>query len=298
MSNFKLKGTYTALITPFNDDLTVDFASLEKIVEYQISSNIDGLVLLGSTAEAMTLTMKEKFAIIIKVQEQVNGRIPLIVGTGSNDTQATIEFTTLAKEHNFDAAMLVTPYYNKPSQDGLLHHYLSIAEAVDIPQIIYNVPGRTGTNILPETVVYLSQQSDRFIGIKESSGDIEQIMRIIRDVRDGFVVLSGDDALAVPTVFMGGEGLISVLSNYAPKLVKECVNYALNKEYDKALDTHYDLLDLMQLNFIETNPVPVKAFAKSLGLITTDAVRLPLIPLSDKSKSIIATAVSEFRSKL
>ncbi|MDR0926661.1 MAG: 4-hydroxy-tetrahydrodipicolinate synthase [Ignavibacteria bacterium] len=293
MKKLKLQGTFTALITPFNKDLSVDFESLISLVEHQVQSGVDGLVVLGSTAESQTLEMKERIAVMLKVQEAVNGRIPIIVGAGSNDTRATIEFTMLVKEYGFSGVLLVAPYYNKPSQEGLFNHFLSISEAVDIPQIIYNVPSRTGVNITADTCIKIAMNCKNVIGVKEASGDLEQMMEIIHRSPEGFNLVSGDDALALPIIFAGAKGVISVLSNYAPKQFSDCIRFAIRGKIGDAVKSHYNLFELMQLNFIETNPVPVKAFMKELGLINTNLVRLPLVPITEGSEEVIKLAIKK-----
>jgi 4-hydroxy-tetrahydrodipicolinate synthase len=292
MKRTNLKGTYTALITPFNDDLSVDFDALDRLVDNQLAANIDGLVVLGSTAEAQTLSMKEKVAIILKIQEKVNGRVPIIVGTGSNDTRATIEFTMFANEHNFDGVLLVAPYYNKPSQEGLYQHFLAISESIDISMIVYNVPSRTGINVLPETVQRIAESCKNVIGIKESSGDVEQIMDVIRLTPREFITMCGDDSLGVPTIFMGAMGVVSVLSNYAPKRFGDCVRFAMQRNITETNKLHYELFDLMKINFIETNPVPVKAIMKELGFIKNHLVRMPLVPITIENLDLIKKVLS------
>jgi 4-hydroxy-tetrahydrodipicolinate synthase len=287
MKKLNLHGTYTALITPFDKELDVDFENLYEIVEKQISSGVEGLVVLGSTGEAATLAMKEKIAIMLKVQEKVNGRVPVIVGTGSNDTKETIEFTMVATEYNFDGILLVAPYYNTPSQEGLYQHFLAISEAVDIPQIIYNVPARTGVNIEPETQQKIAEDCKNVVGTKEASGDLEQIMEVIRHSPEGFTVMSGDDFIAVPSILAGAKGVVSVLSNYAPKMLGDCIRLAESGKFAEAMKAHYELYDLMQVNFIESNPVPVKAIMKELGLVKHSDVRLPLVPIQEANLQLI-----------
>jgi len=284
MKTLNLNGTYTALITPFNENsLEVDFRAIVPIIEKQISSGIEGVVVLGSTGEAATLSMKEKIATMLKVQEAVNGRIPVIVGTGSNDTKATIEFTMVAAEYNFDGVLLVAPYYNKPTQEGIFQHYLVISERVDIPQIIYNVPSRTGVNISAETQLKIAEECLNVVGTKEASGDFEQIMEVIRHSPEGFTVMSGDDAIAVPAIFAGAKGVISVISNYAPKMFSDCIRLAKAGKVVEAMAACYELFDLMQVNFIESNPVPAKTIMKELGIISNCIVRQPLAPIQEEN---------------
>ena len=289
MKKTDLRGTFTALITPFKNDLSVDFEKINELIDRQLEANIEGLIILGTTGESQTLTMSEKFEIILKIQERVNGKIPLIVGTGSNDTRATIELTKIVSEYNFDGVLLVAPYYNKPTQSGLYQHFLAISEAVDIPMVVYNVPGRSGVNILPATVQKIAENCKNVIGIKESSCNIEQIMEVIRTTPNNFITMCGDDVLAVPSIFMGCNGVVSVLSNYAPKQFGDCVRMALQGNITEANKIHYELFDLMQINFIETSPAPAKAIMKELNILENDLVRMPLVSMSENGLRSIKT---------
>lgn len=290
MKPLKLEGTITALVTPFKNNYEVDFDALDRVVELQLKSGINGIVVLGSTGEAATLSEKEKLDVILAVQKKVNGKIPVIVGVGSNNTKATIENAKNAAKYNFDAVLIVCPFYNKPTQEGLFQHFNAISEAVDIPQIIYNVPGRTGTNISAETQIRIASECKNVIATKEASGNLEQMMQIIKYSPKDFTLLCGDDALAVPCICAGGRGIISVLSNYAPKMFTQCINFALNGQYKEAMKIHYELFEFMKVNFIESNPIPVKAFMSELGLIQ-NVLRMPLLPISDKNKKLIQELV-------
>ncbi|MFY8159869.1 MAG: 4-hydroxy-tetrahydrodipicolinate synthase [Candidatus Kapaibacteriota bacterium] len=286
------KGTITALVTPFKDDLSIDFEKLKKLIDFQINEGIDALVIAGTTGESATLSSKEKLALIIQAIEFADGKIPIIAGTGSNNTAETIDMTLLAKEHGADAVLLVAPYYNKPSQEGLYYHYKAIADAVDIPQIIYNVPSRSSVNISSEIQLKLAEDCPNIVATKEASGNLEQIMEIVRNAPDNFNVLSGDDATTLPVILMGGMGVISVISNYAPKMFSECVNAALNGNYDLALDMHYKLFDLMRLNFIEPNPVPAKTILSMMGYMEEN-FRLPLVPITVAGREKLAKAAKD-----
>lgn len=288
----KISGTITAIVTPFNDDLSVDIESFKNLLDFQIEEGIDGVVVCGSTGESATLSTKEKLSLIITAVEHINGRIPVIAGTGSNNTQDTIDLTLLAKEHGADAALLVAPYYNKPDQEGLYHHYMAIAEAVDLPQIIYNVPGRAGVNILPDTQLRLAEEVPHIIATKEASGDLEQIMTIIKYKPENFLVFSGDDTLTLPITLLGGDGVISVLSNYAPKQFGEMVRHALKGNIKSARKLHYNLMNLMMINFIETNPIPVKTILSMMGYCK-DNFRLPLLPIKIENKIELEIALKE-----
>jgi len=284
------RGVITAIVTPFKSNLDIDFDAFERLIEFQIERNIDGIVVCGTTGESPTLSHKERIALIIKAIQVANGRVPIIAGTGTNDTKATIELSLLAKSEGADAILLVAPYYNKPTQLGLLQHFLAISEQVEIPQIIYNVPGRTGVNISAETQIEIANQCKNVIATKEASGNVEQAMNIIKSAPANFALLSGDDALTLPLMSVGAKGIVSVLSNYAPKELKEMVKFALDGDFEQARKIHYELLDLMQLNFIESNPVPAKAALGLMGLINP-YVRLPLVPISQSNLDKIGNAM-------
>jgi 4-hydroxy-tetrahydrodipicolinate synthase len=292
MKKFTPHGLITALITPFKKDGSVDFNALKKLIDYQVENKADAIVVCGSTGESATLTTRDKQAIIIQAVEYSAGRIPVIAGTGTNETQFTLDMSIFAKEHGADAILLVTPYYNKPTQEGLYEHYHLIANNVDIPQIIYNVPGRTGVNIKPETVKKLADTCPNIVAIKESSGNMEQIMEIIHITNDGFAVLSGDDYLAIPVISIGGKGIISVISNYAAGQFAGCIHAAMDGKLKEARKLHYDLLELMDLNFIESNPIPVKYAVSLLGMCK-EVYRLPMTPLlPDNKKKIKASMIA------
>jgi 4-hydroxy-tetrahydrodipicolinate synthase len=292
MKSLNLKGTITAIITPFQKDGTVDFDNLERIINFQIDNGVEGLVVCGSTGESATLTTKEKQAIIIKSLEFAKGRIPIIAGTGSNDTQVTLDMTLIAKELGAAAALIVAPYYNKPSQDGLFEHYKLIADSVDIPIILYNVPGRTGCNITADTQIKLANSCKNIVATKEASADLEQMMFIIKNSPEHFTLLSGDDALTIPIISIGGKGVISVISNYAPKQFSDLVRFALKGKNKEALEIQYNLLELMDLNFVETNPVPVKTIMTMLGY-SKDVFRLPLLPAKADTKKKLKAALQK-----
>jgi 4-hydroxy-tetrahydrodipicolinate synthase len=286
MKKYIPKGTITAIVTPFKQDLSIDFDAFERLVNFQIENKVDGLVVCGSTGESATLSHKERLALIIKAVEISNGKVPIIAGTGTNDTKATIELSLVAKEEGADALLLVAPYYNKPTQLGILQHYLAVSEQVDIPQIIYNVPGRTGVNINADTQIEIAKQCENVVATKEASGNIEQIMKVIKHSPRNFVVLSGDDATTLPLIAAGAKGVVSVFSNYAPAQLVELVQLALKGNFKAARNIHYKYLKLMDLSFIESNPVPAKAILSLMGIIEGH-VRLPLVPLSKNNLMII-----------
>ena len=292
MKKLLLHGTITALVTPFKKDGSVDFNGLEKLIDYQIENGANGILVCGSTGESATLSHKERQAIIIKTIEYAAGRITVIAGTGTNETQSSHDLTLFAKEHGADAALLVTPYYNKPTQQGVYEHFRLIAENVDIPQILYNVPGRTAINMLPETQLKLAENCSNIVATKEASGDINQMMDILKYAPSDFSLFAGDDSLAVPVIAIGGKGVISVISNYACKDFSKCINLALEGKINEAMKIHYELMDLMYLNFVESNPIPVKS-AMAIMKLTNEIYRLPLISIKPENKRKIKKALKE-----
>jgi 4-hydroxy-tetrahydrodipicolinate synthase len=283
MSKISLQGTITALITPFKEDGSVDFNTLKKLINFQIKHGVEGIVVCGTTGESATLTLKEKQAIIIRAVEYSAGRIPIIAGTGTYETESTKDLTLIAKEHGANAALIVAPYYVKPTQDGLFEHFRLIANQVDIPIIIYNIPSRTGVNMLPETQIRLAEECKNVIAVKEASGNLEQFMNIIKYAPKHFSLLAGDDSLAVPAIAIGAKGVVSVIGNYAPKEFGDCVRLALSGKFKEAMKIHYALFELMKLNFCETNPTPVKAAMAMMGM-TKEVYRLPLLMLTLNNK--------------
>ena len=274
-----LEGAFVAIVTPFKNN-NIDEEALRNLVEFQIKEGTNGIVPCGTTGESATLTYDEHCKVIDIVIDQAKKRVPVIAGTGSNSTHETIYFTKHAKEAGADAALIITPYYNKPTQKGLYEHFKSIAENVDIPIIIYNVPGRTACNILPDTVIALSKIKN-IVGIKEASLSLDQAAQIIKEAHQDFIVLSGEDSLTYPLLCIGAKGVISVASNIVPKKMSEMCKYIKNNEYEKAKEIHYELFDLFKALFYETNPIPVKKAMYLMGLIT-DEIRLPLVNLSEE----------------
>jgi 4-hydroxy-tetrahydrodipicolinate synthase len=286
-------GCYTALITPFrNGDL--DIPALRTLVERQILGGVSGLVPCGTTGETPALSTREWETVVTTVIETTQGRVPVIAGTGSNGTATTIERTQRAQELGADAALVVTPYYNKPTQEGLYQHFAAIANATDIPLVLYNVPGRTGVNMLPETVLRLSTIPG-IAAIKEASGSLDQSSQILGESPEGFAVLSGDDSLTLPIMGVGGTGVVSVVSNIVPEAVTELTAAALAGDYATARTIHHALFDLCRAMFCETNPVPVKAAAALLGICTPE-VRLPLAPLSESGQRRVEAALAAWLS--
>jgi len=292
MMKLPLSGTITALVTPMNSDGSIDHASLKNLIDMQIRNGITAIVPCGSTGESATMSVDEKCSVIRTTVEHAAGRVPVIAGTGSNDTMAAILMTRKAKELGADAVLLVSPFYNKPTQRGLIAHFSAIAESCDIPQILYNVPGRTASNMLAETQLALAERYTHIIATKEASADLEQIMEIIRNRPEHFTVLAGDDSLALPIIASGGHGVISVLSNYAPKQFGNCIKAAVEGRWEEARAAHYALFELMKLNFIETNPIQVKGILSKMG-ICQEAYRLPMQPLLPENKERLRLALQE-----
>jgi 4-hydroxy-tetrahydrodipicolinate synthase len=280
MTQNKFTGTGVAIVTPFRKDISVDFKSLEKLLEHIIKNGIDYIVALGTTGESATLSKDEKQAVINYVIEVVDGRVPLVVGMGGNNTQELVNCINSTDFKNIDAILSVAPYYNKPSQQGMYEHFKAIASASPVPVIIYNVPGRTSSNISADITVRLAHEIKGIIAVKEASGNLSQIMKIIRNKPKGFQVISGDDALTLPIVAAGGAGVISVAANAYPREVSDMVNYALKSDMVRACEIHYRLMDMVEALFEEGNPSGVKAVLEILKICTCN-VRLPLLPVSD-----------------
>ncbi len=280
MTQKKFTGTGVAIITPFRKDRSIDFKSLEKLLEHIINNDVDYVVALGTTGESVTLSKDEKNAVINYVIEVVNNRVPLVVGMGGNNTQEIANSIKSNSFKNIDAILSVAPYYNKPSQEGIYEHFKSIAEACPVPVIIYNVPGRTSSNISAETTVRLARDVKGIIAVKEASGNLCQIMNIIRNKPRNFLVISGDDIITLPMIAVGGAGVISVAANAFPKEVSDMVNYALKNDMAKANEIHYMLMDLINVLFEEGNPSGIKAVLDILKICPNN-LRLPLLPVSD-----------------
>ena len=288
-----LRGCATALVTPFKSDGTVDEKSLRDLVEYQITGGIQLLVPCGTTGESATMTEEEDQFVIRTTVEVARGRAKVIAGTGSNSTAAAIEGSKRARELGADAVLVVAPYYNKPTQEGLYQHFGAIADAVSgLPIVIYNVPGRTSSNISSQTALRLARDFENIAAVKEASGNLSQIMEILRDRPEGFKVLSGDDSLTLAIIALGGDGLISVASNEAPTLMSRCINLALDGDWNEARVLHYRLLSLMEVNFIESSPGPVKAAMAMMGLLEEN-FRLPLVPIQDKSRACVREVLED-----
>lgn len=272
------EGTYTALVTPFRN-AEVDYPALAQLLERQVQARVDGVVPCGSTGESATLSHDEHERIIAFVIEKAAKRVKVIAGTGSNNTRESVRLTKFAEEHGADGALLIAPYYNKPTQEGIYAHYAAVADAVPLPQLVYNIPGRSAVNIAPETLARLAQH-ENVVGVKEASGSLDQVSRVIEACGPSFTVLSGDDTLTLPILAVGGRGVIAVISNVVPGALVELVQAALAGDYARARSAHYTLLPLMRAMGLETNPIPVKAALAALGHIANE-LRLPLTPLSE-----------------
>lgn len=292
-SPFIFRGVATALVTPLLQDGAVDEFSLRRLVEFQITNGIHGIVPCGTTGESATLTHAEHHHVMDIVVDQTKGRIPVIIGAGSNSTREAISLTQHARAIGASAVLSIAPYYNKPTQPGFFEHYKAITEAVDIPIIVYNCPGRTGSNITAETTLRLAELPG-IAGIKEASGNVPQIMEIIRNKPKNFVVLSGDDAIALPLLSVGCDGVVSVVANEVPKQFSAMVRFALEENFVEARRIHNDLLPLMNANFIESNPIPVKSALAMMGLIH-EVYRLPLTKMSSEHRFAMRRILEELQ---
>jgi len=291
MSKKSFRGTGTALVTPFKSDGSIDERALRALVDFQIAEGIDMILPCGTTGEGATLSWDETDRVTQIVIEQARGRVPVIVGAGSNSTAEAIEGTKHAARLGADGVLSVGPYYNKPTQQGFFEHFKAIAEAENIPIVVYNVPGRTASNIEAKTMLRLAEIPN-IVAVKEASGNLGQIMDILRDRPSNFRVLSGDDALTLSVIAMGGDGIVSVVSNEAPRMMTDMVHAALDGNFAKARELHYKLLPLMNMNFIESNPIPVKAAMAMMGLLEEN-YRLPMVRIGAGNREKLAKVVEE-----
>ncbi|WP_442787772.1 4-hydroxy-tetrahydrodipicolinate synthase [Flavobacterium suncheonense] len=288
-----LIGTGVALVTPFKKDFSVDTEALKRIVNYVIDGGVEYLVVLGTTAESATLTADEKELVIATVKEANNGRLPLVLGVGGNNTMKVVEELKTRDFSGFTAILSVSPYYNKPTQEGIYQHFKMIAENSPIPVIVYNVPGRTASNMLPSTVLRLANDFKNIIGIKEAAGDIVQAMKIIENKPKDFLVISGDDMITLPMVLAGGAGVISVIGEGFPKEFSEMVRLGLQRKVDEAYKLHYLLAESIDMIFEQGNPGGIKEVFKALGL-SENTVRLPLVNVNED----LAKRLSAFVKKV
>jgi 4-hydroxy-tetrahydrodipicolinate synthase len=277
MAYINLKGMGVALVTPFKSDKSIDFEALGRLLEYQLKNSIDYLVVLGTTAETPALTADEKRQVREFVVERVNGRVPLVLGMGGNNTMGVVEEIKSTDLTPFKAILSVVPYYNKPSQEGIYQHYSVIAKASPVPVILYNVPGRTGVNMAPETTLRLAKEFSNIIGVKEASGNIQQMDEIIKNKPADFMVISGDDGITFPLLTLGAIGVISVIGNAFPKEFSKMVRLALEGDYERALAIHHRFTELFKLLFVDGNPAGVKCVLNAMGFIENE-LRLPLVP--------------------
>ena len=285
-------GALSAIVTPFRDG-AIDEAALREFIEWQIQSGIDGIVACGSTGESATLGHAEHEQVIKLAIEQARKRIPVLAGTGSNSTAEALRLTSFAREAGADGALMISPYYNKPTQEGIYKHFKTIATTVDLPIIVYNIPSRTGSNILPETFARMCDVKN-IVGIKEASGSIDQISEIRRLCGDRLVIMAGDDSFALPDMVLGGKGVISVISNVMPRETHELTAAALAGDFARARDIHFRLLPLMRALFIETNPIPVKMALALMGKCSPE-MRMPLLQLSGGATEKLRSVMKELR---
>lgn len=288
----ELRGVFTALVTPFRNG-ELDEKALKKLIEFQLAGGVDGIVPCGTTGEAPTLSYEEHERVIELTVKYVKGKVPVIAGTGSNSTKEAIELTRSAKKLGADMCLLTTPYYNKPTQEGLLRHFLEIAQSVPVPLVLYNIPGRTGVNMTPETIAQLARTKN-IVGIKEAAGSLTQVSDIYRLTKGRFAILSGDDNLFLPMMSVGAVGVISVFSNIMPRELKTLYRaFMVEQDMAKALKVHTKLMPVFQAMFIETNPIPVKEALYRMGMIARE-YRLPLCPMSEKNAAFLKGLLGEY----
>lgn len=283
----------TAMITPFNKDLSIDYVALEKIVNRLIDTGTDAILVAGTTGETPTLTHEEEREIFAFVKKVVNGRVKIIMGAGSNSTKTAVESSIKAKEIGADAILTVVPYYNKPSQKGMYEHFSAIAKAVDLPIILYNIPGRTGVNMLPSTIAKLAKEFKNIVAVKQSNADLDLISDIKSLCPEDFLIYSGDDSLTIPMMSLGAHGVISVASHVVGKQIKEMVSAFKAGKNNEALKIHLELFPLFKKLFMAPNPVPVKAVLAKMGIINED-VRQPLVTLDDEEKEVLFSVVNKY----
>ena len=287
---FELKGAMVAIVTPFTDG-KIDEETFRKLIRRQIENGIDGIVPCGTTGEAATMDSKEYEKVVGITVEEYKGKVPVLAGAGTNNTKKVIELAKKAQNLGADAILSVAPYYNKPTQEGLYQHYKAIADNIEIGLVLYNVPGRTSVNILPQTAIRLSE-IDNIVGIKEASGSLNQVSTIIEGKADNFNVISGDDFLTLPMMSIGASGIISVTANVTPDLVAEQYDAIVEKDFTRAMELHHKLFKLHEAMFYETNPIPVKTSLYLMGLIKEE-FRLPLCKMSDNNKDKLKKSLKE-----
>ncbi|MCK4696239.1 MAG: 4-hydroxy-tetrahydrodipicolinate synthase [Candidatus Cloacimonetes bacterium] len=287
-----LKGSYVALVTPFKNN-EIDYNALENLIDFHLENNTDGILFCGTTGESPALASDEKEQLVRFGLKKINKKIPVMMGTGTNNLHHTVSATIKAREWGVDYALVITPYYNKPTQNGLYHFFKEVVLNTDIPIVIYNVPGRTGVNIHSETTLKLAHEFENIVGIKEASGNLVQLSEIVKDAPEGFSVMSGEDALNLPILSCGGKGAISVTANIVPQKVHQLISYFFKNNFSKALSLHQELLELNNVLFIETNPIPVKEALHMMEKIERE-IRLPLYYLLEKNREILKKVLNKY----
>lgn len=289
----KFKGAITALATPFKENKSIDILAFKKFIEFQIKSGVDGIVPAASTGEAATMTLSDYELVLKTAVSASQKRAPVIAGASHNNTAYAVELSKIAKKAGVNALLHTNPYYNKPTLSGLIAHFKEIAK-VGLPIIIYNVPGRTGANMSADTTIAIAKAVPEVVGIKEATGDMNQVTNIVKGVSDDFSVLSGDDATTLPLMSLGGAGCISVVANEIPKEFTQMIHFAMEGDFESARLLHYEWLDLMNANFIESNPIPVKTALSAMGYIK-EVFRLPLTEMSPKNKEAFMNIVKKHK---
>ena len=289
MPDLLFRGTAPALVTPFTPDDELDEAAFRRLIDFQIDGGMEALVVLGTTGENPTVTHAERRRLVDVAVEQTDGRVPVVVGTGTNDTAQSVAFSKEAVAAGADALLVVGPYYNKPTPNGLVRHVSMIAEAADAPVLLYNVPGRTGSNITAETTLRIADEVPAVFGVKEASGNLSQITDLLAHRPDGFGVYSGDDDLTLPMLVLGADGLVSVIANAVPGEVSEMVRLGLSGDFEAARERHFALLDAMRASFFEANPGPIKAVLAEMGMME-ESVRPPLDTVTDETRRRVLDA--------
>ena len=287
-----LKGSIVALVTPFKKDLSIDDNKLRELINWHIKKGTDAILVCGTTGESATQTHDEHRKIIDTAIEEVNGRVPVVAGCGSNSTEEALGLVKYAQEKGADYALVITPYYNKPTQQGLYEHFRYIARNSSIPVLLYNVPGRTGVNMLPETTAKLYKEFDNIAGSKEATGSLEQNIALMSLVDENFLLFSGDDATILPMISIGSRGVISVIANILPDMTHELADAALNGDYARARRLQFDMYELIRAMFIETNPIPVKTALSMMGICQAD-FRLPLCGMTDSNRALLQSLLKK-----
>lgn len=294
MNSFKFSGTITALVTPFKKNGSIDFAPYEKFIDWQITNGVDGIAPAASTGEAATMELSDYEAVLKTAVKVAKKRVAVIAGASHNNTQKAVELSKIAKKAGADALLHTNPYYNKPTLSGLIAHFKTIASAVNLPLIIYNVPARTGVNMSADTTLAIAKAVRGVVGIKEASANMSQVTDIIKGAPSDFAVLSGDDATTLPLLALGGAGCISVVANEIPKEFSDMIRKGLAGDFKAARKLHYQWLDLMNVNFIESNPIPVKTALSMMGKFE-EVFRLPLTPITDKNRAVLRDVLKKHK---